>query len=96
MCEHTWIPHKLGQRRRHGILCCLTFELSGRRRQVARARAEKMYAVPQPGPWWPAVGAPLERVVRPHCTVPVADACEVADATPAALTVKPETRPDLS
>ena len=43
---------------------CLTFELSGRRRQDARARAEKMYTVPRTGPWWPAVGAPLERGVR--------------------------------
>ena len=32
----------------------LTFELSGRQRQDARARAEKMYTVPQAGPWWPA------------------------------------------
>ena len=47
--------------------CGLTFELSGRRRQDARARAEKMYTVPQAGPWWPAVGAPLERKVRPQC-----------------------------
>ena len=51
----------------HGVcLCCLTFELSGRQRQDARARAEKMYTVPQAGPWWPAVGAPLERGVRQH------------------------------
>ena len=47
----------------------LTFELSGRRRQDARARAEKMYTVPRTGPWWPAVGAPLERRVRPHCAI---------------------------
>jgi hypothetical protein len=46
------------------VLCGLTLELSGRRRQDARARAEKMYTVPQAGPWRPAVGAPLERVVR--------------------------------
>ena len=45
----------------------LTFELSGRRRQDARARIGKMYRVPQAGPWWPAVGAPLERGVRRHC-----------------------------
>jgi hypothetical protein len=44
----------------------LTFELSGRQRQDARARTEKMYRVPQAGPWWPAVGAPLERGVRQH------------------------------
>ena len=30
------------------------------------ARAEKMYGVPRTGPWWPAVGAPLERGVRPR------------------------------
>ena len=48
-------------------LCGLTFELSGRRRQDARARAVKMHRVPQAGPWWPAVGAPLERGVRRHC-----------------------------
>ena len=42
----------------------LTFELRGRQRQDARARAEKMYTVPRPGPWRPAVGAPLERGVR--------------------------------
>ena len=42
-------------------------ELSGRRRYDARARAEKIDGVPQPGPWWHAVGAPLERLVRPHC-----------------------------
>ena len=45
---------------------CLTFELSGRRRQDASARTEKMYRVPQAGRWWPAVGAPLERGVRPR------------------------------
>jgi hypothetical protein len=44
-------------------LCCLTFELSGRQRQDARARLAKMYRVPPTGPWWPAVGAPLERGV---------------------------------
>ena len=26
-----------------------------------------MDGVPQPGPWWHAVGAPLERLVRPRC-----------------------------
>ena len=46
----------------------LTFELSGRQRQDARARVAKMYCVPLAGPWWHAVGAPLEQVVRP-CTV---------------------------
>ena len=44
--------------------CCLTFELSGRRRQDASARTVKIYRVPPAGRWWPAVGAPLERGVR--------------------------------
>ena len=44
----------------------LTFELSGRRRQDARPGPVTMYGVPQARAWWPAVGAPLERVVRPH------------------------------
>ena len=51
------------------LLRGLTLELSGRRRYDARARAEKMDGVPQPGPWWHAVGAPLERLVRPHLRV---------------------------
>jgi hypothetical protein len=51
-----------------GHLRRLTFELSGRRRQDAGARAVKMYGVPQAGPWWTAVGAPLERGVRPQRT----------------------------
>ena len=45
----------------------LTFELSGRQRQDAGARLAKMYRVPPTGPWWPAVGAPLERGVRRRC-----------------------------
>ena len=47
-------------------LCCLTFELSGRQRQDARPGLVKMYRVPPARAWWPAVGAPLERGVRPH------------------------------
>ena len=47
----------------------LTFELSGRQRQDASARAVKMYRVPPTGRWRPAVGAPLERRVRPHMLV---------------------------
>ena len=46
----------------------LTFELSGRRRQDARPGLAKMYTVPPARAWWPAVGAPLERGVRPHFT----------------------------
>ena len=49
------------------ILRCLTFELSGRRRQDARPGLAKMYCVPPDRAWWPAVGAPLERGVRPQC-----------------------------
>ncbi len=45
----------------------LTFELSGRRRQATRPGLAKMYRVPPDRAWWPAVGAPLERGVRPHC-----------------------------
>jgi len=48
----------------------LTFELTGRRRQGASARAVKMYRVPPTGRWWPAVGAPVERGVRRLCTPP--------------------------
>ncbi len=62
------------------ILRGLTFELSGRRRQDARARAAMMHHVPQAGAWWPAVGAPLERVVRhragavgPRASTPAVD-----------------------
>ena len=47
-------------------LCCLTFELSGRRRQDARPGLAKMYRVPPGRAWWPAVGAQLERGVRLH------------------------------
>ena len=49
------------------VLRGLTFELSGRRRQDARPGLAKMYRVPPDRAWWPAVGAPLERGVRPHC-----------------------------
>jgi hypothetical protein len=44
----------------------LTFELSGRRRQDAKPGLVKMYSVPPDRAWRPAVGAPLERGVRPH------------------------------
>ena len=44
----------------------LTFELSGRQRQDARPGLAKMYRVPPDLAWWPAVGAPLERGVRPQ------------------------------
>ena len=45
----------------------LTFELSRHQRCDARARVAKMYRVPPTGPAWPAVGAQLERGVRPRC-----------------------------
>ncbi len=64
---HVCIVPERSTGRNRCVFGCLTFELSGRRRQDARARAEKMCVVPQTGPWWPAVGAPLERLVRPHC-----------------------------
>jgi hypothetical protein len=60
----------------------LTFELSGRQRQDARARPEKMYTVPQAGPWRPAVGAPLERGVRPRSAVERCVAKHIAPPTP--------------
>ena len=53
-------------RSREGRTLRSTFELSGRRWQDASARMAKMYRVPPAGRWWPAVGAPLERGVRPH------------------------------
>ena len=49
-----------------GVCVGLTFELSGRRRQDARPGLAKMYRVPPDRAWWPAVGAPVERVVRPQ------------------------------
>jgi len=49
-----------------GIWSGLTFELSGRQRQDARPGLAKMYRVPPDRAWWPAVGAPLERGVRPE------------------------------
>ncbi len=48
--------------------CGLTFELSGRRRQATRPGLARLYRVPPDRAWWPAVGAPLERGVRPHST----------------------------
>ena len=53
--------------RRGSVFGSLTFELSGRRRQDARPGLAKMYRVPPDRAWWPAVGAPLERGVRPRC-----------------------------
>ena len=52
-----------------GVLCGLTFELSGRQRQDASARTVKMYRVPPARAWWPAVVArfpqTLGRTERP-------------------------------
>jgi len=58
--SHTFEDHDewLGQRR-------LMFELSGRRRQDARPGLRRMYRAADRA-WWSAVGAPLERGVRPH------------------------------
>jgi hypothetical protein len=55
----------LGLRLSEGLGISLTFELSGRQRQDARPGPVKMYRVPPARAWWPAVGAPLERGVRP-------------------------------
>jgi hypothetical protein len=57
-----------GRRRSRHASCRLTFELNGRQRQGARPGLAKMYRVPPARAWWPAVGAPLERGVRPHCS----------------------------
>lgn len=48
------------------IAVCPTIELSGHRRQAIRPGPVKMHRVPPALAWWPAVGAPLERGVRPH------------------------------
>ena len=45
---------------------CLTFELSGQRRQGAGPELAKMYRVPPDRARCPADGAPLERWVRPQ------------------------------
>jgi len=50
----------------HVALRRLTFEVRGRRRCDARPRPQKMYSVPVAGAWWHAVGAPLDRGVRPR------------------------------
>jgi hypothetical protein len=47
----------------------LTFEVSWRQRQDARPKPQKMYTVPVAWAWWPAVGAQLDRGVRPHLAV---------------------------
>lgn len=44
----------------------ITFELSGSRWQDARPGLVKLYRVPPAQASWPAVGALLERGVRPH------------------------------
>ena len=44
----------------------LTFELTGSQRQGARPD-ERMISLTARRAWWPAVGAPVERGVRPHC-----------------------------
>jgi hypothetical protein len=69
-CEASWLFDFRGRRTCCGgaaqrILCGLTFELSGRQRWDARP-AKWMIACAASRAWWPAVGAPLERGVRPH------------------------------
>ncbi len=78
----------------------ITFELRRTQRWDARARTGRMYRVPQAGPWWPAVGARLERGVRHHsepscqrialcapscCTAPAAASSSVLKASLPAL-----------
>jgi hypothetical protein len=48
------------------VVRCLTFEVSWRQRQGARPEPQKMYTVPVARAWWPAVGAQLDRGVRPR------------------------------
>ena len=55
-----------GDEARKGDLRRQTFELSGRRRQDARPGLAKMFRVPPDRAWWPAVGAPFARGVRPR------------------------------
>ena len=57
------------QRQSVRFLRSLTFELSWHRRWDARPGLAKMYRVPPAGPAWPAVGAQLERGVRPQLSV---------------------------
>jgi hypothetical protein len=59
----------LGVDRQVGALGQVTFELTGHRRWDARPGLAKMYRVPPDRAWWPAVGAPVERGVRPHRAV---------------------------
>ena len=44
-------------------------KLTGRRRQDARLGPQTMHRVPAARAWWPAVGAPVERKVRPNSEV---------------------------
>ena len=53
-----------GGSEQNSLLRGLTLELTGPLRQAILARAEKMYRVPQPGPRWPAVAGPVERIRR--------------------------------
>ena len=71
--------------------CCLTFELSGRRRQDARPGLAKMYRVPPDRAWWPAVGAPLERGVRQRVAVVEVQA-KCSRSNSGALTRQPRRR----
>jgi len=52
---------------------CLTFEVTGARRQDALARLAKMYRVPPSGPRWPAVARPVDQGVRPRRSRSVED-----------------------
>ena len=58
-----WMSRRCWHR---GTLRGLTFELTGRQRQDAKPGLAKMYRVPPDRAWWPAVGAPVERGVRPR------------------------------
>ena len=51
---------------RHVCIAAPNAELTGRRRKDAKPGPQTMYRVPAARAWWPAVGAPVERPVRPH------------------------------
>ena len=62
------VAHGLQQCNEHqcSVFVASNVELSGPQRQDARPGLAKMYRVAPGRAWWPAVGAPLERRVRPR------------------------------
>ena len=62
-----WIEEAVEGRHEAQFVVCLTFEVRRGRRWDARPRPQKMYTLPVAGAWRPAVGARLDRRVRPRC-----------------------------